>query len=284
MTAAPSRLAFLRVALAALAIMFLPQGIWSALIALNLRTTPRFPWAVVVVLIAATLVVRSLWSAVDSSNHRHAPPRMAGVTKTVLAWSCLAGACALVALVGLWIVLASLVRMPGTVLPDLSRYPRWTAALAIATGAAISPLCEQIGLWGYGQVVLERRFPAPVAIVTTALVFAVLPHPPSQAALWPKWLFFFSTGLMFSMMAYVTDSIVPGLIVHAVSLLTFFVFVWPFDPQRPLVTSAGADIGFAMRVGQTVVFGSACVWAFTRVRKASRPPATVEELSPFVRR
>lgn len=124
-------------------------------------------------------------------------------------------------------------------------------------------------MWGYWQVVLERAFPAPVAILLTALLFAVLPHPPVPAMLWPKWLFFFLTGLTFSTMACVTDSIVPGLTVHAVFLLTFFVLVWPFDPQRQLVAQGGANPWFIAHLGQTIVFGSASAWAFGRLRRAA---------------
>jgi membrane protease YdiL (CAAX protease family) len=87
-----------------------------------------------------------------------------------------------IALVGVWILLASFVRMPGSVLPDLSAYPPWTAALAVGMGALISPLCEQAGIWGYWQGVLERRCSGTTAIVVTSVVFALLPHPPAGIA------------------------------------------------------------------------------------------------------
>ena len=93
-----------------------------------------------------------------TSGTRHRPPRASIVSPSLLMWAWLAGACAVVALVGYWIILASFVRMPGSVLPDLSAYPWWTASLAVAAGAAISPLCEQVGLWGYWQVALEREY------------------------------------------------------------------------------------------------------------------------------
>src|SRR5262249_7917978 len=109
------------------------------------------------------------------------------------------------------------------------------------------------------------------AILMMAALFAALPHPPNHAVLWPKWVFFFLTGLTFSALAYLTDSIVPGLTVHAVSLLTFFVFVWPFDPQRPLVGDTGADAWFMMHVGQAIVFGAASMWAFRRLQAVCGP-------------
>lgn len=168
--------ALARTALVALAIAFVPQGIWSALIAVNLRIGPTIPWAVVVMAVLLSVVARYLASRrgpAGTSGTRHRPPRAGIVSPSLLMWAWLAGACAVVALVGYWIILASFVRMPGSVLPDLSAYPWWTASLAVAAGAAISPLCEQVGLWGYWQVALEREYSGPTAIIATAVFFAV---------------------------------------------------------------------------------------------------------------
>ena len=258
-------------ALVALAIAFVPQGIWSALIAVNLRFSPTIPWAVVVMAILLSVTARYLRGRGPSgtSETRHGPPRANIVSRSLLLWAWLAGACAVVALVGYWIILASFVRMPGSVLPDLSAFPWWTAGLAVAAGAAISPLCEQAGLWGYWQVALEREFSGPTAIIVTAAVFAVLPHPPVTTALWPKWILFFLAGLTFSTMAYLTDSILPGLAVHGVALLVFFVFVWPYDPQRRLIFEAGTDGWLWTHVAQAAIFSVLAWWAFRRLRQVS---------------
>ena len=261
-----------RTALVALAIVFLPQGLWSALIALNLRTTPSLPWAVIVVALVVWLVahyVNASKRPALPSAARHQPPRASLVSRPVLIWAWLAGGFALVALVGYWITLASFVRMPGSVLPDFSGVPWWTASLAIGTGAAISPICEQTGLWGYWQVALEKAFSGRTAIVVTAIVFALLPHPPMHAALWPKWVFFFLTGLTFSTMAYLTDSILPGLSVHAMSLLTFFVLVWPHDAQRPLVGDVGMHRWVWLHIAQAAGFSLLACWAFRRLREVA---------------
>lgn len=267
----PPVIALARSALVALAITFVPQGIWSVLIGVNLNRTPHVPWAVVLAAVAIGLVARYSLARpqTDALENRSRPPRANAISRPVLMWSWVAGACALTALVGYWISFASLVRMPGSVLPDLSGYPWWTAWLAVATGAALSPLCEQIGLWGYWQVALEERFSVRTAVFVTALTFAVLPHPPAHAVLWPKWFFFFLTGLTFSTMAAVTGSILPGLSVHAVSLLTFFVLVWPYDAGRPLVSETGADGWLWIHIAQAAIFSFLACWAFRRLSQVS---------------
>lgn len=267
-----------RSAAISLAIAFVPQGIWSALIVENLRTTPAVPWATAVVVLAIWFVARYLKSRrqpIDGSAVRRRPPRANLVSRPVLLSAWLAGAFAVVALTGYWIVLASFVRMPGSVLPDLTAYPWWTAALAVVTGAAISPMCEQAGLWGYWQVALEREFSALTAIICTAVVFAILPHPPVHAPLWPKWLFFFLTGCTFSTLAYLTDSILPGLAVHAVALFTFFVFVWPHDAQRPLFAETGPNEWLWIHIAQAAIFSMLAYGAFQRLRRVRRAPPDV---------
>lgn len=219
-----------RHAIVALAIAFVPQGIWSALIVWNLRTSPTIPWAVIVMAAAILLVAGSLFRRREPSNMSQPTrrPLRANAVPWPLLWRAwLAGTCSVVALVGYWIVLASFVQMPGSVLPDLSAYPWWTRVFAVATGATVSPLCEQLGFWGYWQETLEREFSGLTAVMITAVTFAVLPHPPAHVAFWPKWLFFFLTGLTFSTMAYITDSMLPGLVIHTGALLTFFVWYGP---------------------------------------------------------
>lgn len=269
-TASSAVIALTKSAIVALAITFVPQGVWSALIVANLRTVPAIPWSVVVMtllLIAAAQYLRGRWGSRATAATRRQSLRATVVSREMFAWAWLAGGLAIVALVGIWIVLASLVRMPGSVLPDLSAYPRVTAVLAVAMGALISPLCEQAGIWGYWQGELERRWSGVAAIVVTSVVFALLPHPPAGMPFAPKLIAFFLAGLIFSTMAYLTNSILPAIPVHGLGLLVFFVLVWPNDPARPLVATSGTDVWFWIHVAQVVVFAALAVWVFGRLAR-----------------
>ena len=85
----------------------------------------------------------------------------------------------------------------------------------------------------------------------------------------PKMFFFFLTGLTFSAMAYLTKSILPAVPVHAIGLLVFFVGVWPSDPERPLVPTAGPDAWFWIHVTQVVTFSVLACWAFRRLAEVA---------------
>jgi hypothetical protein len=143
-------------------------------------------------------------------------------------------------------------------------------ALAVGMGALISPICEQAGIWGYGQTMLRREFTASAAVVISALIFAVAPHPPFHVPLLPKIAFFFFTGLTFSALAELTNSILPGLMVHILGLLSFFTLIWPNDPARRLVSDGGADIWFYAHAAQVVGFALLASLAFSRLARVSR--------------
>ena len=269
--------AFTKTAIIAFAITLVPQGVWSALIVTNLRTTPSIPWSALVMAVLMGIgaqYLRGAWGPSRTAASRRQSLRATVVSRGVFADAWLAGALSMVALVGVWIVLASLVPMPGSVLPDLSAYPRWTAVLLIGMGALISPLCEQAGIWGYWQGALERWCSGTTAIVVPSVVFALGPHPPAGAPFLAKVTFFFLAGLIFSTMAYLTNSIVPAVPVHVLGLLVFFVLVWPLDPERRLVMATGTDAWFWIHVGQVVVFAILACWAFGRLADRARTERT----------
>jgi hypothetical protein len=257
-----------RATITALLIALAPQGVWSALILTNLRVSPTVPWAVALMAGLLWAMWRYLGGAFPprrTSESRQRHRRAILVPRQTFMWALIAGTLSLVALAGAWIVLARVIRMPGSVLPSMTNVPHVIVVLAVVTGAAISPICEQIGIWGYGQVMLRRDFSRRTAIVLSALIFAVAPHPPFGVPLLPKIVFFFLVGLPFAVTADLTGSILPNLPVHMLGLLTFFTVVWPQDPQRLLLRDTGPDGWFLLHAAQAILFAGLAVRAFRRL-------------------
>jgi membrane protease YdiL (CAAX protease family) len=247
-------------------------GVWAALATSNLTTSPAIPWAVPVMALILWAMWRYLggkWWPHSTSEARHRYLRANPVPGSVLAWAQLAGLLSIAALAGLWIALLQLVKMPGNALPDVSKYPLWTVALMIVMGSVAAPLTEEPAFRGYCQVILEREFRGPVAVVISSVLFA-LAHGPTQGFLWPKLLFYFLVGVVFGTTAYLTKSILPAIPVHIVGLLVFFALVWPRDAGRRLVWEGGADTWFWIHVTQAVVFTALGIPAFIRLRKATQ--------------
>lgn len=250
------------------------QGVWAALIALNLKTTPAIPWAVAVMGVALWIIWQYLggrWLPQSTSDRRRLRLRAKPIPGDVFAWALLAGALSIVALAGWWLLISAIMKISGSALPDMSKYPGLTTTLLVAMGSLISPILEQAGLWGYCQSMLEPDFSGTTAIVVTAILFALLPHPPMHVALWPKLILFFFTGVTFGVMAYLTKSILPGLAVHTVRLLAFFTLVFRADIER----QSSSDAWLWIHATQIIVFGVLSIAAFVRLRRLTEPSRSV---------
>jgi len=58
---------------------------------------------------------------------------------------------------------------------------------------------------------------------------------------WPTLVFYLFVDLMLGVMVNLTKSIRPGILVHAIGLLTFFTLVWPNDAARRLIGNGAGD-------------------------------------------
>jgi membrane protease YdiL (CAAX protease family) len=255
--------------LLAFGLTVISAGLWAGLLVTNLRTTPAVPWAALVM--AAILWVEwrylngSGWPA-RTAGARHRALRARAVTPRAFGWALAAGLLSIVALTGLWIVLFQSVKESGNRLPDFSRYSTLTVSLSLAMAAVMGAVTEEAGFRGYFQGALESRFGAAVAILVTCLAIAPA-HGLTQGFAWSTMLFYLVVDAMFGLLARLTTSILPGIVVHAIGLLTFFMLIWPFDATRRIVRLAGTDTWFWIHVAQTLAFGILAVVAFTRLAR-----------------
>jgi len=257
-------------ALLALLITGVGQGIWGALVETNLRITPQIPWAVAAMAFFLYLLWQYLggkWWPHTTSGARRTYLRARPVPARVFAWVMIVGFLSILALSGLWIILFQIVRMPANVLPDISSYPAVTLSLMLVMASLAAPLIEEAGFRGYSQVILERQFKAPTAIMISSTLFA-LAHL-THGFLWPKLLVYFLAGVVFGLSAYLCKSILPGIVVHIMADATFFTLVWPYDSSRPTIWEEGADVWFWVHCIQASVFTTLAILAFRRLASAA---------------
>ncbi len=256
----------------ALVLTVFAGGVWSALLIVNLTTSPAIPWAVVVMGLLLWLMWQYLggrWGPQSTSEARRRLLRANPVTADVFAWALAAGVLSIVALTGFWIVLFQLVTMPGNPLPDFSIYPWLSVALALGMASLVASVAEEAGFRGYFQGALEREIGGPAAIVIAALVIAP-GHASTQGFVWPTLLFYFCVDVMFGVTARLTDSTLPGIVIHFIGLLIFFTLVWPNDATRPSAGVVGTDLWFWIHTGQAVIFAALAVLAFRHVAKVAK--------------
>ena len=247
-------------------------GVWTLLLITNLTTTPGIPWSVVVMGSVLWLMWQYLngrWAPRSTSERRHRLLRAIPVSRAVFTLAVTAGLLGVAALAGLWIVLSQLVKTPNHVLPEFSNYPLVTVVAMVVMACLVSSVAEEATVRGYFQGYLERRLSGVAAILVSSLL--IMPaHSLTQGFLWPIILFYFLVDMMLGTMAYLTKSILPGLVVHIVGLLIFFTLVWPHDAVRPLVRDVGAGAWFWIHVAQTMVCGAFAILALQRLALITR--------------
>jgi membrane protease YdiL (CAAX protease family) len=259
-------------AVLALLILGFGQGVWGALLVSNLKTNPSIPWAVPVMAVFLWLMWKYLggsWWPRSTAEARRLYLRANRVPGPVLGWALVAGLLSIAALAGLWIALFQLVKTPANVLADFSTYPTLTASLVVLMASLVSPLTEEAAFRGYCQVILEREFAGPAAVLISSVLFTVahLVH----GFYWPKILVYFLVGVVFGVTAYLTRSSVPAIPSHIIGDVTFFALVWPHDAVRRLVWDAGADTWFWIHLAQAVLFTALAIAAFVRLATVSGP-------------
>lgn len=254
-------------------------GVWSLLLVSNLATSPAIPWSVAVMALLLWIMWQYLggrWWPRSTSQARHGYLRARRLPGQVFAWAVGAGLLSIVALVGYWIVLHQLVQIPARALPNLSSYPLLTVILVLVMAPLVAALAEEASFRGYFQGILEQKVSGPVAIAIAALLMSP-GHSLTQGFLWPIVLWYFFVDVMLGTMAYLTKSILPGIVVHGIGLLIFFTLVWPYDAQRSLVWETGANTGFWLTAAQAIIFTVLALLAFIRLARVIKRAQAVRD-------
>jgi membrane protease YdiL (CAAX protease family) len=272
-----------RAVVSGLAVAIAGTGPWALLVAANLRYWPSLPWAVPITAVYLWLFWRYIrgegWPRATSGARRESC-RANAVSEDVWGMAVFAGLLGLVAILFLQTVLGRLVRLPQQQEIDPSKYPVLTVAMWVLMSAAVAGVVEEAGFRGYMQRPIERRHgpAAAILIVGTAFGFLHFTHAEATLALMP---FYLAVAAVYGTLAYLTDSIFPGMVLHAGGnvFVAFNLFVggrseWePLAPPRPLVWEAGADWSFWMSGVMLFVAGGAAVAAFSALRSTARQPS-----------
>lgn len=143
--------------------------------------------------------------------------------------------------------------------------PLGFAWLAIVMSSLVAGICEETGFRGYMQVPLEKRYGSKVGIAIVSIMFTVFHL--QQAWALPILFHLFAIGALLGILAYVSGSLVPSIIAHAVVDIFNFSYWWSdvagkFE-RRPILET-GIDFHF---VGWFIILGASIVLFFVVVRR-----------------
>jgi len=245
---------------------------WAFLVRLNLDHLPSVPWSIIPAAIYLWLFWKYIkgagWPASTSESRKNLL-RANPLSSEVWGAAILAGILGLVSLVLFSGVLNRMVKLPQQDISELSHVPSITVGFMVLMGSAVAGVVEESAFRGFMQKPIEQRHGPWVAILVTGIMFGLLhySHPETTLALMP---FYFFVAAIYGMLAWLTNSIFPGMILHALgdvfsglNLLTTGQLEWQTDktPQL-LIWEAGADASFWFLCIALIVVGGITIWAY----------------------
>jgi membrane protease YdiL (CAAX protease family) len=248
--------------------------VWSVLLGLNLKLAPSIPWAVPVMAVLLWAYWRYLggkgWPR-STADTRRASLRVHTLSGSLWVWALATGLLSVASAVNLQLVYARLVRVPLETLPDLSRYPFLTVLGALVMSAAVAGFMEEAGFRGYMQVPLERRYGPVAASIVVAIVFCVWHFSHGFAYTVPRLPYYFAISIIYSAIAYLSNSLLPLVTIHASGDALGFLYVWlrGMPHAKPLLWQSGSDAALWTELGLGLLFGLLAIGAYRKLASVS---------------
>jgi membrane protease YdiL (CAAX protease family) len=258
--------------------------VWSAFSLANQRYLIAVPWAVVPTSLFLWLFIRYLrgegWPKATSDARRLAL-RANPISDDAFGTAMAAGMLGIMAIPPFAGVLSRLVHLPAESQPIVvpPGMPFFTVVLLLLMASLVAGVVEEAAFRGYMQGPIERRYGPAVAILGTGTLFGLAHyahHPAGMLAMLPYYL---AVAAVFGSLAWLTNSIWPGIIVHAIGdVFSFFALWLTGKPEwevtsgtpRALIWNGGADGPFFANLAAFIVLGAAATGAFVALASATR--------------
>jgi membrane protease YdiL (CAAX protease family) len=199
----------------------LPTG----LILINLQLTPTIPWFLPVVMIWLWLLWKYLsgWGRPNSkAKFRKENLRARQISAKVWFWSVLSGGIGLASVLGFIFVISHHAKLPDEAYKapfDFSSFPWWTVVSFFVSVAITAGVVEEAAFRGYMLSQIQTKYGWLLSIFISAIMFYVVHL--SQAYATIAFLpFFLAYSFLQGYLVYLTRSILPSVILHAVGDLT----------------------------------------------------------------
>jgi membrane protease YdiL (CAAX protease family) len=289
-----------RAAACGLAVSFLGVTVWGGiggfpgLAGLNLRILPQVPWAIAPMTLFLVVYLRYLNGAGcprSTSAARRANLRANPLPGDLWPMSLFAGVIGLAALVPLSAIMGRLFTLP----PDSQQIavpaamPPITTFLLLMMSSAVAGVVEESGFRGYLQGPIERRYGFAVALAVSGTLFGLAHFSHHAAATLQMLPFYLAVSAIYGGLAYATNSILPGIVLHAGGDLWSMTRQWMTGrpdwqlsptPAPGLIWETGIDAAFVTSVVAFLLLAAIATWAIAGVaREARRASAATRTIS-----
>ncbi len=244
-------------------VLALGGSVSGALMFANLKLAPAVP----LFFPATVLWLWLFWRYVrgdgwprSTSDRRRDLLRVRRLSPRGWGWALAAGGLALVAVMGIAFVTYRFAALPPAAYRapfDVASFPPWTLVSIFAAVALTAAVVEEAAFRGYMLSGIQRGYGwfVGIGLVTILFYVAHLSHAYATLAFAP---FFLAYGLVFGLLVFHTRSIVPGIVLHAVS----DVIVLPM--QYGVIPSVG-QWAFVSHGWLSLLAGAAAIPAFRQL-------------------
>ncbi len=246
----------------------------------NLQWWRAVPWSAPFVILWLWLFwqyVGGRWWPASTSQSRAEGLAARPLSQRVWRWALVAGGLGMISIMLLGMVLSPITPKTFKVFYSMFvRTPFPTVAVEVITISAVAGIVEEAGFRGYMQGMIESRHGPLVAIAITTFCFVMVHFGAEQVMNPPRAFGIAVVSVMYGLLAHLTRSIVPGIILHSVGdafgilLLWFYWKYGTISNQLPGFAAVYRLPIFWLYVAGLIVFTAASVWAFRKLAKVVR--------------
>ena len=216
---------------ASIVILFLGTTIWSFLVRANITTSPQIPWSFLAMCGILWLSYKYLtghWWPSSTSSTRKRWSRtnlLSKDQKSIITVASILLGMVIICFLLIGLFLRSEPSGQIAQIERASQYPPITVMALIVMTSFVAGFYEEMALRGYMQKPLEERFGPVAAIAIVAAVFTTL-HLPNASFTPVLFIMFLFGSLGWGILAHLSDSILPGIIVHTLVDIIAFMVLW----------------------------------------------------------
>lgn len=248
---------------------------WPILARTNFKHIPAIPWSVAVMAIYLWLCWRYLggkgWPQA-TADFRRRNLRAHPISARAWRWSFLAFGLGWASLKAFELIFDRVLKVPQEPFPNVAALPSATVIAYVLMAAIVAGVYEEAGFRGYMQGPIERRYGPWIAYLVVGITFW-LAHVTGYIGHWGLFFasiwYFLVAATLLGALAYLTDSILPGVVLHslgdAISGLT-----WWWQSSRPAATVSQRHSLLDLSVVAVILCTPAAVWAYRRLAAVGR--------------
>jgi membrane protease YdiL (CAAX protease family) len=155
----------------------------------------------------------------------------------------------------------------------LDTLPKALAWWTIFVGSLVAGICEETGFRGYMQVPIEKRYGPFWGILITSLFFFLL----HLGKIWAPLITFhiFFASILLGLLAYYSDSLLPGIIGHTIMDVFNFSYWWSNlagNFNRKPIHVTGVDAHFMVWTSILLIASTFFFITIVKMRKARNDP------------